>query len=305
MALIPILDESAFLNLLKNLNLTAEKNAKTGIYRITGLPVEIYLRFAHKHAYATTINMGALETEIIPPPHKVFREGQQSAIRAALRLDQLPKDSKFLVTTLFEQTIQNARAKEIPGETEAEKAFRLQVSKEILELFRSVLNEGLEFGLDLDVNEKSEQMSLALSLTAQPNTDLARNIADVGKRKSLFANLRSKDSAVQASITMALPESLKTVFAKAIDDTQKKILASITLPTQKKQAKEFLDALSPTFKAGELDVAVSMQGPDSKKLYSIIAGVKVHKGAALAKTLHSLLADLRNSFRKKIVSSFN
>src|SRR5262249_22280337 len=43
-ALIPILDETAFLNLLKNLGLDARKNDKTGIYTIGGLPVEVYLR---------------------------------------------------------------------------------------------------------------------------------------------------------------------------------------------------------------------------------------------------------------------
>ena len=292
-ALIPILDETAFLDLLKNLNLAATKNARTGIYTITGLPAEIYLRFADKYAYVTTINVGALEADNLVPAQKVFRAAQQSAISLVLRLDQLPKEARFLISAQFEQKVQDAQEKKIPGESEAQKALRLQVSKEIIDQFNAVINEGEQLSLDLDIDKQAGQMSLGLSLTALPKTGLAKSIAEIGKTKSLFANLRTKESAVHGSLTMGLPKSLQKLFADAIEDAQVNIVKGINDPGQRKHAEELLKALSPTFKAGELDGAISIQGPDGKKHYNIIAGVKVHEGAALSKTMHRLLAELR------------
>ncbi len=78
--LVPIADENAFLKLLKNLNYEAKKNANTGIYTISGLPVEIYFRFSEKYAYVSTLNLDALGANNLLPPAKVFRADQKSAI---------------------------------------------------------------------------------------------------------------------------------------------------------------------------------------------------------------------------------
>ena len=145
--------------------------------------------------------------------------------------------------------------------------------------------------MELDIDNKSKQIALSLSLTATQGTALAKNIADVGKMKSLFANLRTSDCAVHGSATMGLPKSLQKVFTDAMDDAQTKILTGINDPGQRKQTDELLKALSPTFKAGELDAAFSIQG-EHGPFYNIIAGIKVHQGAELARTMNRLLTDL-------------
>jgi hypothetical protein len=291
-ALVPILDEEGFLKLLTNLSLTAQKNAKTGVYTVTGLPVPLYFRFAEKYAYVTAVNVGAIESDSLLSPKKVFQAAQKSVISVALRIDQLPKDVKLEISNVFENALLKFQ-EEKADESEAQKALRLQASKEVYQLFKAVLNEGRQLGLDLNIDRKADQMSLAVSLTPQPNSGLARTIADVGKGKSLFANLQTRDTAICASITTALPKSVQKLLADAIDDAEAKIVANIDTPVQRKQAEELVKALAPTFKAGEVDMAFSLQGPSDKKLYNLIAGIKVHKGAVLNKTLHKLLAELR------------
>jgi hypothetical protein len=295
--LVPIADENAFLKLLKNLNYEAKKNANTGIYTISGLPVEIYFRFSEKYAYVSTLNLDALGANNLLPPAKVFRADQKSAISVALRLDQLPKDVKFEFLAQLEQGIKDAQNVKIPDETPAQNALRLQVSREIVDQFKAVLNEGKQLGMDLNVDKNAEEISLTFSVTAQPNTALARNIAEVGKTKSLFANLRTRDCALHGSATMALPQSLQKLFADTIDEAQAKILAGFDNAARRKQAEELLKGLAPTFKAAALDAAFSIQGPNAKKQYNIIAGVKLHEGANLNKTLRNLLVDVRENMK--------
>ena len=62
-------------------------------------------------------------------------------------------------------------------------------------------------------------------------------------------------------------------------------------PAKKKQAEALLKALSPTLRAGEVDAAFSMTGPEGSA-YSFIAAFKLREGAELNRTIQQLLQDV-------------
>src|SRR4029077_19561586 len=63
-------------------------------------------------------------------------------------------------------------------------------------------------------------------------------------------------------------------------------------PIKKALAEKLLNAVSPTLKAGELDILVGLRGPDSAGHYSAVVGLKVQDGKAIEQTLKDLIAQL-------------
>lgn len=290
--MIPIADEGAFLGLLENLNARAEKNDKTGIYTVKiPAPVAISFRFANKYAYFTALNLDAIEPKSLLTPERVFQADAKAAIAASLRLDQLPDALKFIAKAQFEQGVQDAQDKKVPGETPAQKAFRLQVARQIVEDVSSVISDGQELNIDFNIDRVSREMAATFSLTAQGKTPLARRIAELNKGKNLFGSLRSTGAAVQGSVTLVMPEALQKTFAGVLDEARTKILNDARDPGKKKQAEELLNALAPSFKAGELDAALSFQGPGKDKRYSVVAAVKIKEGDQLNKVFRDLVEE--------------
>jgi len=290
--LAPIADEKAFLSLLENgLNIKVIKDANTGIYTASA-NTPFYFRFANKYVYATTLRVdSSLDVKNLLPPASVFSTAQKSTISLVLQLDQLPRDLKTIARLGLMQTMQDAQDTKLPGETPTQKTLRVEVMKGVVEQFTAILNEGKQFGIDIDVHKASEEISATFSLTAQSDSGLAKTIADIGKVKSLFGGLRAKDAALQASVTMGLSKNLQKLFASAVDEARFTILKELNDAGKKKQAEALLDALSPTLRAGEVDAALLMTGPKGKA-YSFIAAVKLHEGAKLNKTVQEFLEEV-------------
>src|SRR5262249_40431569 len=56
----------------------------------------------------------------------------------------------------------------------------------------------------------------------------------------------------------------------------------------------------PTFKSGELDLALCLRGPGASDRYTLVGGVKLKEGEKLAKTLRDLIQTLPEGERAKI-----
>src|SRR5713101_4229696 len=69
--MVPIADENAFLGWLENLNFKASKDEQ-GLYTVkTGLPVDVYFRFANKYAYVTAHNREGVDPANLIEPGKI------------------------------------------------------------------------------------------------------------------------------------------------------------------------------------------------------------------------------------------
>jgi hypothetical protein len=290
--MLPIADEKAFLGLLENLNFQVTKDKK-GIYSFNpGLPVNISFRFAHKYAYVTAINLDALEPGNLIPPGKVFPAQQTAALSASVRLDQLPNAAKLIAIAQVEQKLEEAQNKREPGETEKQREFRVQLLKRIGKHFQAVLEDGAEVGIDLDINKAAGVLTADLRLSAQPNTSLATTIEKLGKTPSLFGGLVGPNSAANGLIHFIPAEDIRKSLRVIVDEAMKKALDSIRDEGKRKQAESLVQALSPTLKAGEIDVAFALTGPGKDKHYNLVLAGKVKDGDNLGKTVRKLVTDL-------------
>jgi hypothetical protein len=301
--MLPIADEKAFLSLVEN-SLEVTKD-KTGLYTVkTRTPVDVYFRFAHKYVYISALNLEALDPKNLIPPSQVFPGDQKAALAASFRLDQVPDAVKLIATFQLEKELGKARDKEQPGETEKQRAFRMEVLKQIAEDVKAVLDDGAELSLAVDIDKNAGGLSVNAGLSGKNQSKLAKKIADLGKSTSLFAGLAGRDTAVQMLLHLAPSNAIRKAFAGVIEEGKAKGLAAVAEAGKRAEAERLIKALAPTLEAADIDVAFTLNQPEKSKHYNLIAAVKVTDGNNLAKTLHELvsglLKDIPESERAKI-----
>src|SRR5262249_665063 len=98
----------------------------------------------------------------------------------------------------------------------------------------------------------------------------------------------------------ALPKSLHKAFERVIDEGIQKELEKEKDAGKRAQAEALLKVISPTLKAGELDVGASLRGPTANNHYAFVAGIKVKDGDAMEQKLKDGLKRAPEADREKI-----
>jgi hypothetical protein len=300
--LLPIADEKAFLNLLGNLNLQVAKG-NDGVYTIkTGSPIDAYLRFANKYAYITGLNTTALEPKNLLDPATVLAGKPTSAFSLTIQLDQVPDAAKLITTAQAEQVLQEAQNKMIPGESPAQRDFRIAALKEVAKLIASVLKDGKQLHTEVDINQKAGDLGASFSISGVAGSDLAKGIEAIGTTTSMFAGLLKRNAAFNSLGHIKLPEAIAKALGDVIDEAQKSALDGIHDATKKQQAESLFKAIVPTFKTGDFDGAMlaTVEGQE----LTVVGGFKVKNGDELGKTVKELvsvhLKDLPPALRQNV-----
>jgi hypothetical protein len=294
--MVPIADEKYLLETLDDFKLKPEKD-KNGVYSLgVGVPglgqKTIYFLFANNYGYVTDGSAATLAKDKLPDPARLFPGKLTAALSGSFSIDQIPEPARKALLTQLDLKLDEAQQQAPPGETEKQRAFRVQALKEIGGRLASVLKDGKEVDFKLGLNPKAKQFTYEVALKAKPHTPLAEEIAEFGQSKSLFGSLAGGDVAVGGSIHLLLPESLRKSLQPVIDEGIQKALDAETDQGKREYLTRLLRALTPTLKSGELDAAVRLTGPSSKKLYTAVIGVKLAKGDVLGTTLRDLIKEL-------------
>jgi hypothetical protein len=290
-ALVPLADEKAFLNLLKTLNLKPEEG-KDGLYtvKVDPIPFPIYFRFANKYVYATIRDESAIARDALLPPETILPPGEIGLVSAAVRLDQFSDDLKQLAMGQLGLRLADIRDRDFANGNKAEKEFWKQAFEEFSSRIKSVLKDGQELGVHVSVDRKKNDLSLELSLNGKPDSKLAAGIAELGQGKSLFGALFTENAALRGELTLALPESLRKAFAAVIDENIAQALEKEKDPAKRKVGADFIKGLEPSLKAGEFDGCVVLQPPSGPgKYHTTVVAVKLKDGAALEKAARDLV----------------
>jgi hypothetical protein len=290
-ALVPLADEKAFLNLLKSLNLKPEEG-KDGVYtvKVDPVPFPIFFRFANQYVYATIRDESAIAKDALLPLAKVLPPGEVGMMSASVRLDHFSTDLKQLAMGQLGLRLADIRDRDFSGGNKAEKEFWKQAFEEFSSRIKSVLKDGEELGVHLSVDRKKNDLSLELTLNGKEDSKLAGGIAELGQGKSLFGALFTENAALRGELTVALPESLRKAFAAVIDENVAQGLEKEKDAAKRKAGADFIKGLEPSLKAGEFDGCVVLMAPSGAgKYHTTIVGVKLKDGAALEKAARELV----------------
>lgn len=299
--MIPVKDEKALLNALKNFNVDAKPN-KDGLYTVKHekSPVPIFFRFANGYAYVTGVNEAGIAKNKLLSPSEVLPAGDSALLSATIRIDQIPDSLKEMGVGYLSLAAAQAREDKLEGQTKAQKEFADQSLKESMANIKSLLNDGHELSIKADIDRKKGDLALEFSLDAKPGTKLATHIKELGEVKSLFAGLIGKDSAISFLLTYTFPERIRKAMGPAIDEAVKEAVEKAPDEAHKAIAQKLINVLMPTLKSGELDGAIDLRGPSAQKHYTLIAGIKVKDGEAVEKAVREVIKDLPENAREVI-----
>jgi hypothetical protein len=289
--LVPITEQKAFLGLLENLEIKAEKG-DDGVYsaNVEKVPGTVYFRFANNYVYVTVRDRDVLEKDKPLAPAAVLPAGQVGMFSLAVNVDRIPDEVKDLALGGLDNRLADAKEKDVPNETEATKKFRTALIDEAGKAIRSLLRDGGETALRLDLDRKAGDLALSLNVEGKAGSALARTFQQLGQAKSLTAGLLSKNAAMNGELNVSLPEKLRELLGPVLKDGEKQALAKAKDEGEREVLTTLFEAVMPTLKAAELDTAFNLQGPGGDGLYTLVGGVKVKDGAKLEKTFRKTAA---------------
>lgn len=295
--LVPIADQKAFLSFLDRLNLNPkELKGQNGLYRFTppNSQVDAYFRFANDYVYVSAhIDVdqakNAVETSAVLPPAQIFPAGPIPAAGLSIRIDTIPDGIKQLILQQLELKFAEAKEKDEPGESEAQKKLKQATIDEIARNISLLIKDGGELAFSLDVDRQKDELATEFSLSGVAGSKLAKDIATIGQAESLFASGLGSDSALGLLVRLVLPAEVKQAMAPVIDEGVAQGLKEIKDDMRRARGEKFLEALKPTLKSGDVDTAFTIRGPTANKQYLALLGIKVQDGPRLESALRDYI----------------
>jgi hypothetical protein len=302
--LVPIADQKVFLDMLERINLKVEN--KDGVYQleIEKVPFPVFFRFSNKYLYVTLRDKATIATEKLLDPSTILG-GTAGALSITVNLDRVPDELKRMVIGQSALQIANLKEKDEPGETGTQKAFRVALLDELMARFKSLVNDGRQVRLGLNIDRKGADISLSASFRAKPGSNLATAIAELGQGPSVGAGLISSDSAMSVALNVALPENLRTALAPVIDEGVKKAVNKEENQVKRDLLDGLLKAVTPTLKMAELDGAIDFRGPGAGELYTAVAALKVKDGPAIEEAIKKVIKSLPEDQKAAIKIDFD
>ena len=231
-ALVPVADEKAFVELLDSLGLNVKKG-EDGVYSVTraNSPFDAYFRFANQYAYIALANKDAIAKDQLLAPGRVLAGNAAAAIAISIRLDRIPESVKQILAQQMELRLNEVLEKKADGETQLQHKFRAAMLRDLAQRVNRVFSEGRAFTLKLNLDRKTDELSFDLGLTGLQGSQLATNIAQLGMAKSLFGDALGTNSAMNLLVHVALPADVQKLWAQVIEE-------GITTALQKETEKE-------------------------------------------------------------------
>jgi hypothetical protein len=300
-ALVPIADKKAFLDLLDRLSVKVEEG-QDGLYTASHekLLVPVYFRFANQYVYITAQDKDALAKEKLLAPAAVLPDDATGAVAMTVNVDQVPENLKELALGNLDNHLAAAKEKEVPNETDLQKKFRTALIDEMGKHIKSLLKDGGEVKMRLGVDAKAADLSLSMSVAGKAGSPLATSIKDLGQMRTLGASVIGPNSAMNGVLNLSLPAKLRELLGPVIEEGEKKAVEKEKDKSKRDALAALLKALEPTLKNAELDVAADLRGPGDNGLYSAVASIKVKDGAAVEKTIRQVIGNLPADQRKAI-----
>jgi len=290
--MVPIADQERFLKLLKDrLDITPEKAEEGTLKAAVPIINEVYLRFANDYVYIGR-SVKDLSVKTLPTPKVYFAKDDGSVGSVLVRFESIPGELKTFVIGQFEIGIAEQRKKNGENESPAQKAFVDWVGDNATSALKSFLDDAKELQVRVFIDEKADELSGEITLTSKSGSTLAKNLTNLGGKLSLPAAIvgGGKDSVARITAKAGLPEGVKKDLGKVVDAAFTEILKDIP-EEQKPIVERILKTLAPTLKAGEVDFAVALNGPDAKGRHTLVGALGVKDGKEVEKLVKDLVKD--------------
>ena len=303
LVMLPIVDEKAFLQFLGNFEIKAEKD-KDGVYTVENipnapLPVTLYFRFANNYCYITINEKENIAKSKLPDPKKVLTV-DESVISVSVRIADMPDLVKQLLVTNLENMFAELKEKQDDNEPASLTKLKEKIAELGTARIQNLLTDGESMALRLALDTKKDDLFIEAAFKAKSGSQLAKEMIEAGKTPTLFGSLAQKTDTMNVRLTATLPDELKKVLGPAVDDLIASVIKEETDQVKQALMKPALEKIAPTLKAGKIDIAMSMHGPNKDGHYTIVMGVRVEDGLGIESFVRDAIKNLPENERKNV-----
>lgn len=273
--MVPVADEERFLKMLKErLNIEPEKGPDGTLKANVPQVNEVHMRFTNGYLYVSQ-KAPDLALKGLVTPKAFFAADDGAVASVAFHIDRVPADLRKFALGQLEMGIAEARKKDAANAAE-QKAQEIG-SDVALGIAKAILEDGAEVAVRLYADPKTDDLSAEISLSGKSGSPMAKNFKSLGTRPSQPAAIVGTGTVARGNVKFALTDELMKQYKAGVEDSLKEAIKDVPAD-QKELAEAAIAAITPTLKAGELDAAIGMHGPDAKGRYQLVGAVAVKEG---------------------------
>jgi len=290
-ALIPIQEQKAFLELLDQSGLHVEKNGDLYSIPVPNAPVKVTLRFLKGHAYVI-VATDEIDPKTLLEPKELFDDTEKAAFALRVRADRLPNDLRKAASEFLSRMAAMATTG-IIGLGGQEMSILALLPMMLL----AVDEDAKEVIYRLDLDAKTGVFSNEVTVEPKKGSGLARSISGMRPTRNEFAGIVGDDSVAHLLVqTPLFAADIKSFLGKGVNRLAKLAddnISKLGAPKEAEDAvKEAFKTLKRTMDEGTLDLAVSLRGPDKNGQFTAVGALSLKEPAELEKSLKAVLAVL-------------
>ncbi len=295
---LPVTGEKEFLGLCDRVNkdkLKADEKDKT-LYHLPPLDprYKALMRFKDRYAY---IAYGAnpapqIESAALVSMEKLLDPAERGLVAARFFVERVPLPVLLAGKSLLEEVRKNVfDSSPIGRDKDVQPIARAAASE-----FEKLVARYIKYAPDVDtvaarllLDAGSGNLIVEATLSGKPNTELAKTIAAFNPTPHRFAALAAHPETVGA-LTFRLPlyeAELRTAAVLGLEAAQKE--AHNSNDPGKAAGEEFFKALARTARAGELDLALAVRGPDKNGWFTLLGALACDDTKALEKAFRDYI----------------
>jgi hypothetical protein len=306
---VPVTDLNALVATLKGLGMAVADSQIPGFSHQITLPdgnTTLFLVASGKYAFVTPIPADANAIKAMKVADWLPKRPNVGDLSATFNLDRLPDQVKQQMLEGAKQGIASQAQERKEGTSDAEWRAQQLAQKLVEEGFTRLIEDASTIALDLTVDQKGEQISAELSLTARPGTPMAEALAGFADRKSRFRPL-TVGAPVALWGSFPMPKEFQELMGDLLDEARAQAEKDAESDDEKQLVGQVMDALRPTFTGDEIDFGLAIQapakaGPDAK--YTMIGALHVVDGKSIEAVVRKAAASAKPEDKEDIHLDF-
>ena len=259
-----------------NANIT-EVEGEEDLYQISGNKMN-YAKLVKGYAYISE-NRDALDRDFPNPEERTKKLSEKYDIAAQINIAEIPIGLRTLFLN-FLKASSDTELQQRDEESDGQYRLRKANGDASLELVEQLVTHGERITLGAKLDRKGKGLHAELDVQARANSPFAKMLADIGGKRSYFANILDDDVPLSMSVSWQMGSSGKTIAKELISALEAELDKQFADSTDLSQVKSIVTALEATADDGHIDLFAQFRG-EKRQGFALIGGVRVRNASAL------------------------
>lgn len=276
-----------------------------GLYEIRGPNQSIFAKIIGDYAFIGR-SEAALDKDFSDPAQYTRRLSATYDVSATLNLRAIPKASRDLLLDFMRASTETQLQQR---DDEPDAAFRVRraggmANQESLEMF---LTQAEEATIGLNVSSEDKDAYAEIVITADPKSEYAKLLNELGTSRSQFSSLLSNPSSMTLSAALKVDKNGRNFLKELTSVAQGEVINGLVKPANPEDAKDspitqLFESIQTSVTEGKLDMVVQVLG-DPPGPFTLVGAVKISEAERFNAGLIDIIERLKDKSEFELVET--